>query len=199
MARPRKYEADQILDTAALLVGERGPSALSIAGVAERLGAPTGSIYHRFGSRDILAASLWLRAVESFQAGFGVALVHRDPRTAARLGAAHVLTWSRENLEAATLLLLYRSSDFVSGGWPSELEKRNAQQRASVSEAMEGLCVRLAVSTKPDRRRVTFAVVDIPYGAVRSSLGAGVTPPIELDTIVDDAVCAVIDGIGRRV
>ncbi|NOX28486.1 MAG: helix-turn-helix transcriptional regulator, partial [Actinobacteria bacterium] len=56
MGRRPKYSSDQILDAAASLLAADGPTALSVARIAARLGAPSGSIYHRFGSRDVLVA-----------------------------------------------------------------------------------------------------------------------------------------------
>lgn len=165
---------------------------------SDRLGAPSGSIYHRFRSRDALVASLWLRAVERFQEGFVLALGNDDPITATRAAALFVLEWSRANIEDARILLLYRSSDFLVDGWPPEFGVRNRQQRARVAEAIGELCDRLGANSRPDRRRVTFAVVDLPYGAVRGGLAAGVPPTHDLDSIVDDAVVAVIGGIGGR-
>ena len=198
MGRPPKFDADQILDAAAALVAEGGPSALSVSGVAERLAAPTGSIYHRFRSRDVLAASLWLRTVERFQHGFHAALHLEDPRAAVRAAATHVLAWSRENVAEAQLLLLYRSGDVIGHGWPPELEQRNKQLRDRVERAVADLCRRLEATTRADRRRVRFAMIDIPYGAVRTPLARGAAPERELDPIVDDAVLAAIDGMTRR-
>ena len=43
-----------------------------------------------------------------------------------------------------------------------------------------------------------FAIIDLPYGAARTRLAAGKPPSTDLDSIVEDAVTAVIDGIGRR-
>lgn len=197
MGRPAAYGTEQILDTAATLIGEGGPAALSVARIADRLGAPSGSIYHRFRSRDILAASLWLRAVERFQDGWLDAVRHDDPRGAARMAAMHVLSWSRDHLDDARLLLLYRSDDLLNQGWPPELTQRNHQQRARIDKAIGALCDRLGAATAAERRRVIFAVIDIPYGAVRRPLAAGKRPPRELDAFVDDAVVAVIEGIGR--
>jgi len=198
VGRPSRFDEDQILDAAVELVGAGGPAALTVAGVAERLGAPSGSIYHRFGSRDALAGAMWLRAVESFQAQYAAALEEPDARRAARRAAMSVLAWSREHLDEAQVLLLYRSRDFIGGGWPPELEARNAAQRANVTTMLEGLCRRLRARSAADRRRVTFAVVEIPYAAIRTSLAAGEAPPDGLDAMVDDAVTAVLDGLSPK-
>lgn len=198
MGRPSRYTADQILDAASALVADGSPTALSISGVAGRLGAPSGSIYHRFRSRNVLAASLWLRSVQRFQDGYLQATDQQDPRTAARRAAAHVLAWSRSNLDDATLLLMYRSSDLIDGDWPPELQQRNQLQRDRADRAIAALSRRLGASNRSDRRRVQFAVVDIPYGAVRTPLSQGRPPEPDLDAIVDDAVAAIIDGITKR-
>ena len=198
VGRPSKYTADEILDAAAALIRDGGPGALTISAVAQRLSAPSGSIYHRFASRDLLAASLWLRAVARFQDGALIALANDDPRAAVRDTAAYVLMWSRNNLDDAVLLLLYRSSDLVGNDWPPELTRRNQQLRKQLNRALTGLNDRLGAVSKADRRRVAFAVMDIPYGAVREPLRRGVAPEPELDTIVDDAVTATIDGIASR-
>jgi len=176
-------------------VGEGGPAALNVARVAEQLGAPSGSIYHRFNSRDALAAALWLRAVERFQDYCFDAFELDDPVTAARTAALSVLSWTRENFDDARLLLLYRSSDLLGDGWPIEYAQRNEAQRARTNKAIAKLCRRLGAVTAADRRRVVYAVVDLPYAAVRGPLAHGKPPSADLDSIVDDAVTAVIGGI----
>lgn len=198
MARPSKYSADDILDVAGTLVRRGGPATLSVSAVAQRLGAPSGSIYHRFESRDVLAASLWLRTVERFQTGGLAALAHEDPREAVRASAAFVLAWSRDHLDDAQLLLLFRSRDLLVGPWPATLRHRNRRQRHALDRVVRDLNDRLGAVTIADRRRVLFALFDIPYGAVRGPLGRGRAPEPELDEIVDDAVTAAIDKISTR-
>ncbi len=196
MGRPAKFNADELLDASRSLVLSGGPSALSVSAVAAAVQAPGASVYHRFASRDALAASMWLRAVEHFQVGLAELLELDDPVAIARAAAQHVLHWSRNNVEDAQLLLLYRSSDFVSGEWPAELVDRNAAQRRVGSDFITELCRRLGATSGADKRRVVFAVVDIPYGAVRSSLGGGKRPSAQLATLIDDAATAVLNGVG---
>ncbi|WP_084780239.1 TetR family transcriptional regulator [Planobispora rosea] len=47
MGRPAKFGNDQILDAAAELAAEGGQAAVTVAAIAARLGAPSGSICHR--------------------------------------------------------------------------------------------------------------------------------------------------------
>lgn len=198
MAPKVKYSVDDILDGAGALVLRSGPASLSVSAVAQSLGAPSGSIYHRFESRDVLAASLWLRTVERFQADFLAAVTDEDPRDAVRASAAFVLRWSREHLDDARLLLLYRSRDLLVGPWPATLQHRNRRQRHALDRVVRDLSDRLGAVTTTDRRRVLFALFDIPYGAVRGPLGRGRAPELVLDEMVDDAVCSAIDGISTR-
>ena len=67
MAPPRKHDTDEILDAARAIVLAAGPRAASVATIARESGAPVGTLYHRFGSRDGLLAAAWLRALERFQ------------------------------------------------------------------------------------------------------------------------------------
>lgn len=48
MGRAARYSEDGMLDAAAALLVDGGPPALTAVGVARRLGAPSGSVYHRF-------------------------------------------------------------------------------------------------------------------------------------------------------
>ena len=74
MGRPSKFDSEQMLDAAAGLVARGGPSRATVAAIAEKLEAPSGSIYHRFESRDLLLARLWIRTVRRAQEGFAAAL-----------------------------------------------------------------------------------------------------------------------------
>jgi AcrR family transcriptional regulator len=187
-----------MLDAAGELVGLAGPAGLSMTAVAERIGAPSGSVYHRFVSRDVLAASLWLRTVERFQDGWAAASNSEDPLQAACSAALHVVQWSRNNIVDAQLLMLYRSSDLAAGPWPPDLAKRNSEQRARVETALGDLCARLGATTPSDRRRVRFAVIDIPYGAVRQALASGRVPERDVESIVHDAVVGILSNLAKE-
>ncbi|MCA1655082.1 MAG: TetR/AcrR family transcriptional regulator, partial [Pseudonocardiaceae bacterium] len=77
MARTRLHTDERILDAARdLWLADR---AVTTGGISERSGAPVGSLYHRFGSRDALLASLWLRTVRRFQEGLTTAVAGAEP------------------------------------------------------------------------------------------------------------------------
>jgi AcrR family transcriptional regulator len=61
------FEHADFLDAARTLAIEHGPAAVTVGSVTQHLGAPIGSFYHRFASRDVLLAELWLTTVLAFQ------------------------------------------------------------------------------------------------------------------------------------
>ncbi len=70
MGRNARFSSDRILTAALELLAERGPEGVTMSAISRQTGAPIGSIYHRFPSRDLILALLWLDVVESFQDGF---------------------------------------------------------------------------------------------------------------------------------
>src|SRR5215471_1994887 len=99
------------LGAARALACERGPGAVTVDSVTQRLKAPKGSFYHRFESRDALLGELWLSTILDFQEGFFAALGAGDGLRA----ALHMPAWAREHLDDARLLVLYNRHDFVQG------------------------------------------------------------------------------------
>ena len=63
------------------LIAERGPEAVTVDSVAERIGAPKGSFYYRFASRDALLGEVWLKTVLAYQEGFVAAIEAGDGLT----------------------------------------------------------------------------------------------------------------------
>jgi AcrR family transcriptional regulator len=178
-----------MLDVAVGLIAAGGPGQATVAAIAERLGAPSGSIYHRFESRDLLLARLWIRTIRRAQEGFLEALETDDLRIAARDAALHIPRWSRAHLEEATVLLLYRRED-LAARWPHELGAEAANLNDELAAAMRRFTKRRygQVSQK-HLQTAAFALVDVPYAASRRYLLAGRPPP----TAVDDLVLRTCD------
>ena len=83
MARPALHSTDVILDAARDALLREGPRGATIQAISAASGAPTGTLYHRFGNRDRLLIEAWLRAVRRFQEGFLAALEGRESLDAA--------------------------------------------------------------------------------------------------------------------
>ncbi|GAA4361147.1 TetR/AcrR family transcriptional regulator [Actinomadura verrucosospora] len=183
MGRPAKFDEDRILDAALAVTAEGGPSAATIAAIAERLGAPSGSLYHRFGSRDLLLATLWTRCVRRFQDGFVAALDADDAEAA----ALHTPRWCRERPAEAAVLLLHRRRD-LAAAWPAELAAPLDALNARATGALSAFARRRGV----DRERVVFATVDVPYGAVHRHLLDHRPPPTRVDELIVTTCRAVL-------
>lgn len=203
MPRPAKFSEDQILDAAMRLVAGGGPSAATISGIAGLLGAPVGSIYHRFGSRDLLLARLWIRTIKHFQAGFVEALGAEDVDEAALGAALYNVDWTRQHMEEARVLLLHRAEDLAEK-WPEELGEELSTLNAGVFAAVMDHARRRygKDASAAAVRRVVFALVDVPYAAGRRHLVAGEPPPPLVDDLVTQTLRHILDidasGSGQR-
>ena len=79
MARPVRFSSDDILDGTARTLALRGKN-LTMSDIAQEIGGPTGSIYHRFASREELLATLWIRSIKRFHVGLITAYTLPRPR-----------------------------------------------------------------------------------------------------------------------
>ncbi|WKB55502.1 TetR/AcrR family transcriptional regulator [Eleftheria terrae] len=199
MGRNAKFDEAAILDAAVQIVSQGGPQAATVNAIGSVIGASNGSIYHRFRSRDELLGRLWLRTVAAFQRQFAQALAHAQPHQAALDAALSIPRWVRAQPDSARVLLLHRREDFLSGGWPAEMMQEAARLGQEAEAALASLAVRLFGSTSPQAlAALGFAVVDIPYAAVRRHLGRQELPPPELDDLIEAACRAAIATAAER-
>ncbi|MET8649718.1 TetR/AcrR family transcriptional regulator [Nocardia aurea] len=185
MGRSAKYDKDAILDAALDLIAREGPAAATVAAIAARLGAPTGSIYHRFASRDLIVAELWIRGIRRFQTGFVQALRAGDIEAA----ALHGVRWCRAHPIEAAVLLMHRRED-LARRWPTALGAALTTLNDDAATAYRAL---LKQHPDLDPHRVGFAVFDLPAGAVRRHIAELQPPPPWVDDLVRTAVRAVLE------
>jgi AcrR family transcriptional regulator len=188
MAPPRKHDTGRILDAARALVLREGPRAASVAAIARASGAPVGTLYHRFGSRDGVLAAAWLRALEDFQRRALKAAAHPDPLEAAAMMASAQIGFAREQPEDARLLLTLRREDLLDAdpghGFRARLDEINAPLEAALAALAEKL------RGQADARAldaVTRAVADLPNAVIRRYLREGSGLPAWLE---DDLAAA---------
>jgi AcrR family transcriptional regulator len=192
MARPPRFDADQILD-AAVQLGAAGPGGVTMSAVAQAIGAPSGSMYHRFPGRSALLAEVWLRTVERFQEGYFDALLSdTDPRRAARAAARHVVSWSRSHPREASLLL-YGAEEFGRSDWSSEHRERADRGNRRVFGSLADLAGALGATGLQDQERITLAVVELPLSLVRRHLRAGDTLPPYAEDLAEQCAAALLD------
>jgi AcrR family transcriptional regulator len=181
-----------------LLLGEGSRSA-TMEAIADASGAPTGSIYHRFGSRDELIARLWIRAVYRSQASFVAALERDDPSEAALAAALSIIDFCEEHPADAQLLVAFRREDLVKTIPDGPLAEELAVLNRPVERAVVALARRLyGRPTRAALDRTLLAVFDLPYGAARRYLISGAPLPKALRADVSRAVAAVIDEPTQR-
>jgi AcrR family transcriptional regulator len=185
------FDRGDFLAAARVLASERGPAAVTIDSVTQRLNAPKGSFYHRFASRDLLLGELWLATVLAYQEGFVAAIEAGDGLRA----ALHTPVWVRQHLDDARVLLLYSRHDFVQGDWPDELKQGVRDQ----AERFEGCVTRFATQAFGDAgeaalEKAIFVLAEAPLAAVKPHLRAGEPPPQLVDELITKTYRAIIGG-----
>ena len=199
MPRPAKFPEDKILRAASKIVADDGPNAATITAIATAIGAPSGSIYHRFRTRDELLGRLWLTKAAFFQDSFAKALEHPEPRQAALQAALSLPRSVRADFIGARIMLLHRREDFLSERWPPDMKKEATRLGEQVRTLLADCSQRLfGSSTKASRLKTSFAIVDVPFAAVRRYVGANEIPPPEVDLLIATAVTAILDKHGAK-
>jgi AcrR family transcriptional regulator len=198
MPRRPKFSEAEIIDATGALVAAEGPDAATIGAIGARLEAPSGSIYHRFATRDVLLGRLWLGKAAFFQNRFVAALEAPDARAAGLAAALSIAAAARADFRAARIMLLYRREDFLSEKWPASMTAEAARLGAQVETALRNITRRLCGRVTPRALRIaTFAVLDVPLAAVRRHVVANEKPPPVVDELVRSAYGALIPR-GRR-
>ena len=192
MGRIAHFDNDQFFDTALALLVEGGPAAVTVTGIAERLGAPVGSFYHRFPSRDVIVAGLWLRTAETFQKGFLELLAKGDGAEA----ALYTVRWARSHPEEGSLLLLHRQEELTWRAWPEEMKEQAAELAKALRAGLRQFTKKwFGYISRKAFDRVVFALADVPLAAVQRHLQAGRKLPKGLDELVRETSLAVL---GRK-
>jgi AcrR family transcriptional regulator len=183
------FERADFFAAAQALSMEHGPAAVTVGSVSQHLGAPTGSFYHRFASRDVLLAELWLTNILAFQQGFVAAIEAGDWLSA----ALHTPRWARDNLQSACFLLLHHRDDFVRGEWPEALRQGVAEQARQVQSCVRRFArARLHGTASTRLRRASFVLLEVPLAAVRPHLRRAERPPAIVDELVRGTYAAIV-------
>ncbi len=190
MGRPL-FDRAGFVSAARELAFERGPAAVTVDSLTQRMGAPKGSFYHRFPSRDALLGELWLNTVLAYHQGFVVAIEAGDGLAA----ALHTPAWSRVNLEDARLLLLYSRHDFVHGDWPAALKQGVRNQAERFEQCLSDFARNAFGSAgRAQMRRATFVLADVPIAAIKTHLALREAPPPIVDELISKTYYAIVGG-----
>lgn len=170
MGRPATHTEDQFLDAATALFASGGARAVTMNAVARAVGAPSGSIFHRFPTRGSLLAAVWIRTVRRFQQEYADRL-GSDPLTARGVvdATAWVVEWCRTNLSAA-LVLHAGVHAFEPDSWPEAARSLWNAANAEQERTLERLVAEIAGQTTLTPAEIAFVLFDLPLAAVRTSL-----------------------------
>ncbi|PWH07724.1 TetR/AcrR family transcriptional regulator [Brachybacterium endophyticum] len=190
MARPARFTADDILDGAARALLSIGPS-LTIADIARAIEGPSGSIYHRFASREELLGRLWLRSIGRFHEDLLEAMALPDPWAAIAASARCVPDFCRRHPAQARSMLLFSRARLLEAG-PASLREDARGVNDAIDEAQVDLAQR-AYGAEADARLevLSVAIRQSPYGITRPFIGR------EMPPWLDDAVVAASLAIAR--
>lgn len=90
-------------------------------------------------------------------------------------------------------MLLYRREELFSDPWPREIQGLAARLAHELDTAIIQFTRKLfGRVTKADIRRTTFALIDVPYAAVKRSLMVAEPPPPELDEFVAETYAVIM-------
>jgi AcrR family transcriptional regulator len=193
MGRPAKHDESSILKAAAAIVASRGPNAATVTAIGHAIRAPSGSIYHRFHTRDELLGRLWLNKAAFFQDRWKTALNRPDAEEAGLAAALSLPRTVREDFKGARIMLLHRREDFLSESWPAEMQAEAERLKEQVEDNLAQITRRLFGRNSVFARQVaTFAVLDLPFSAVRRFVAMGRMPPPAMDDLITNAYQAVI-------
>src|SRR5271167_1400405 len=183
------FDTKSFVEAARSVAALHGPAAVTVDSVTARLGAPKGSFYYRFASRDALLGELWLKTVLAYQEGFVAAIEAGDGLRA----ALHTPAWARRHLDDARLLMLHSRHDFVHGDWPAPL-KRGVADQAERFEACLKAFARLAFGRAgaTELRQAAFVLAEVPLAAVKPHLQRREPPPRLVDELVAKTYHAIV-------
>jgi hypothetical protein len=88
-------------------------------------------------------------------------------------------------------------AEALAARWPDELGEELANLNVEIEQALRDFTRRrYGRLTGTNLRRVTFALVDVPYAAARRYLLAGKPPPTAVDDLVTQVCACVLDEQG---
>jgi len=122
-----------ILDAGLDLFLESGVGLSRVEDLLQRAEASVGSFYHHFGSKQAVAAELYLEILEEFQDGFLAELRrHRSARAGIKGAVVHHLEWVAGNSKRAAFLFECREPDV----FPLCCEQDTQMRRAFLRECL---------------------------------------------------------------
>lgn len=182
MVRTARFNDDSFIDATIALVAEGGPPAATMQAIARRVGAPTGSIYHRFESRSAILGTAWNTAYASLLAVLGP-LLHAGR---AREAALAIVPWANQDGRRARFLLLNDPTGLFEDSPPPAAIRERLEQLEAEFDAAFRACVAAHTGAMTGGEeigdealaRAKFLIFDGPIAVLRPHLlKGGPLPP----------------------
>jgi hypothetical protein len=107
--------------------------------------------------------------------------------------ALYTPQWVRGHFPEARVLLLHRREDLLTGDWPEEMQERAARLSGELDKGIRAFIKNHFGGADSDQVvRVGFALIDVPFGAMKRYLDAGRKIPQQVDELVLETVTAIL-------
>ncbi|PWF46119.1 TetR/AcrR family transcriptional regulator [Massilia glaciei] len=187
MVRLAKYNEDGFIESAIRIAAQCGIGAVSMASIASNAGAPIGSLYHRFDSRNTVLARAWLKVRADFRAEVSCHWARGDTWRAVET----LVQWCRDKpVYARFMLQSDEAPDFgeLSAPLREELEADQAELDAAFTR-----CVQTLPPGADDAGHVLrFVLIGAPVAMVKPFLNQDLPIPASINAVLrssHDAVC----------
>jgi AcrR family transcriptional regulator len=171
MGRRPLHPTDLILDATRELVLQHGARAATLQAIGEATGAPKGSLYHRFDSRDDLLAEVWMRAVKRSQRDFIDAMAGKQRMAAAIAGALAIYDFADREPSDAQLLASVRYEDMIENALTPAARRALSGINQPLLTTLRDLAAQLFGRASPEAIDASMcAIVDLPMGVIRRPL-----------------------------
>jgi AcrR family transcriptional regulator len=181
MVRNVRFADEAFIEAAIALVAEGGPAVATIGAIGRRVGAPIGSIYHRFDSRAAVLATAWSR----IHGGFVERLAPLLRAGRSEAAALAIAAWAREDVQRARFLLLNETGVLLDDPPPAALLQEIAGQEEVLDAAFQaGLALSGDAAHPRHVARGRFIIFDGPIALLKPHLLAGNAPPDWVDGLI---------------
>ena len=196
MVRTAQFTDSDFTRAAIELIADGGPSAATLAAIARKAGAPTGSIYHRFESRAAILAAAWLEVHGELRNAAGDAL----RRGALHAAARAIVDWGRDQPTRARFLLLNDVPALLDGLAPATRDAVEAAQAALDGDFAAGLkaLARRGHGGTAAQARARFLVFDGLVALIQPYLLARERIPRHVDDTLADLFAALLGAAEAR-
>ena len=187
MVRLAKYNEDAFIDSAIHIAAQCGIGAVSMASIASKAGAPIGSLYHRFDSRNTVLARAWLKVRADFRSAVCGHWEQGDTWPAVEA----LVEWCRNKpVYARFMLESDEAPDF--GELPAALRAEIESDQAALDAAFMRCVQALPPHVDEAGHVLRFLLIGAPVAIVKPFLSQDLPVPLSVDAVLrasHDAVC----------